>query len=132
MRVCIQNSKGEKVNVREREGEGCYCSRRFLYSPALVINHDVILLMVSPCLHSSLPTTKKGKQTHEKKKKKITACYVCTYTLHPHARLASICHSICVCISPILDLPCLYSCSHAYSDTSVIVTQPNSINSYPG
>jgi hypothetical protein len=41
------------------------------------------------------------------------------------------CHSIRVCISPILELLRLYTCSHAYSDISVIVTQPNSINSYP-
>jgi hypothetical protein len=71
MRVRVQNSKRGKVNVREREGEGCYRSRRFLYSPALVIGRDVILLVVSPCLHSS-PPTKKGKQTYEKRKK-ITA-----------------------------------------------------------
>jgi hypothetical protein len=53
-------------------------------------------------------------------------------TPHPHACLASICQTIPVCVSPILDLPCLYTCSHDYSDTSVIVTQPDSINSYPG
>jgi hypothetical protein len=31
-----------------------------------------------------------------------------------------------------LNLLRLSTCSHDYSDTSVIVTQPNSINSYPG
>jgi hypothetical protein len=31
-----------------------------------------------------------------------------------------------------LNLPHLSTCSHDYSDTSVIVTQPDSINSYPG
>ena len=48
-----------------------------------------------------------------------------SWTLHNHMLLLHVLMlNVLLSVSPILDLPRLYTCSHDYSDSSAILTQP--------